>query len=471
MDSDHMLVAVLSPIQCKLDVEILGQGSIYKTPDSSSYQYGSDVLITTTPTQGWVFKSWSGDASGSTDTIKVTMTGDKIITAEFTQSLNQAKNYILTIDSPQGNGWTSPLNGVYSFTNGSSIEIEAIADEGWQFDHWVLDDQYMDFKNPLTLVLSVNYTVKPVFVETVSTFPADKTYPLSLNIIGSGNGSINLSPSGGNYPAGTVVTLTGIPAANSSFTSWSGDLIGALNPVTITMDSAKDVTADFTLNLFTVSLVQVGQGTATITPSGQYVYGSTIDLTASESESGWEFTGWSSDPSVIISNPLSLSTTATVYGSGTVTATFTQIMYILSVSTLGTGTGSVILSPAEGSYASGTIVTLEGVPGNGSSFSIWGGDLSGSTNPATITMDSAKSLTAEFTLIEYNISVGASPGGSVSVSPLQSTYHYGDSVTLTANPDVGYSFVNWSGGITGSANPYTVSVDGDLSATANFNLD
>ena len=471
MDSDHMLVAVLSPIQCKLDVEILGQGTINKIPDLSTYPYGSDVLISTTPSQGWVFKLWSGDASGSNDTISVTMTGDKSVTAEFTKSPDQAETYTLTIEFPQGKGWTSPLNGAYSFTNGSRIEIEAIADEGWQFDHWVLDDQYMDFSSPLTLVVSVNQTVKPIFIETGSTFPADQTYSLSLNIIGSGNGSINLSPSGGNYPAGTVVTLTAVSAANSSFTSWGGDLSGVLNPATITMDSAKDVTADFTLSLFTVSLVQVGQGTATITPSGPYVYGSTIDLTASESASGWSFTGWSSDPSVIVSNPLSPSTTATVYGSGTVTATFTQIMYILSVSTPGTGTGSVVISPAGGSYASGTVVTLEGVPGTGSSFSLWGGDLSGSTNPTTITMDSAKSVTAEFTLIEYTISVSASPGGSVSVSPLQSTYHYGDSVTLTANPDVGYSFVNWSGGITGSANPYTISVDGDLSATANFNLD
>lgn len=61
----------------------------------------------------------------------------------------------------------------------------------------------------------------------------------------SGNGSVTLLPSGGTYNEGTVVTVRAVPAAGWSFSAWSGDLTGATNPTTITMDADKNITATF----------------------------------------------------------------------------------------------------------------------------------------------------------------------------------------------------------------------------------
>jgi parallel beta-helix repeat protein len=47
----------------------------------------------------------------------------------------------------------------------------------------------------------------------------------------------------------------------------------------------------------------------------------------------------------------------------------------------------------------GTVVSLTATPGSGWFFGSWSGDLTGSTNPASITMDTAKSVTATFTQI------------------------------------------------------------------------
>jgi hypothetical protein len=41
-------------------------------------------------------------------------------------------------------------------------------------------------------------------------------------------------------------------------------------------------------------------------------------------------------------------------------------------------------------------------------------------------------------------------------------------VQLTANSASGYNFSDWSGNASGSANPITVTMDGDKSVTANF---
>ena len=44
---------------------------------------------------------------------------------------------------------------------------------------------------------------------------------------------------------GKVVTVTAKPSMLSTFEGWSGDLSGATNPTTITMNSNKSITATF----------------------------------------------------------------------------------------------------------------------------------------------------------------------------------------------------------------------------------
>lgn len=68
--------------------------------------------------------------------------------------------------------------------------------------------------------------------------------------------------------------------------------------------------------------------------------------------------------------------------------------YKLTVSI--TGTGSVTVSPLQPVYNSGTIVTLNAVSADGWHFAGWGGALTGTTNPVTVTMDGDKAVTAVF---------------------------------------------------------------------------
>ncbi len=69
-------------------------------------------------------------------------------------------------------------------------------------------------------------------------------YSLTVTIVGSG--TVNLSPSGGVYDFGSVVTLTANASPNYVFSNWSGNLSGSANPETITMNANKSVTATFT---------------------------------------------------------------------------------------------------------------------------------------------------------------------------------------------------------------------------------
>jgi len=146
-----------------------------------------------------------------------------------------------------------------------------------------------------------------------------------------------------------------------------------------------------------------------------------------------------------------------------------QLRYSLTVNVV--GSGSVARVPDQVSYVSGSVVSLTATPVVGWSFSGWSGDLTGSVNPASVTMDGNKVVTATFTEnppVTYSLTVNVVGSGSVARVPDQVSYVSGSVVSLTATPVVGWSFSGWSGDLTGSVNPASVTMDGNKVVTATF---
>ena len=193
---------------------------------------------------------------------------------------------------------------------------------------------------------------------------------------------------------------------------------------------------------------------------GTYDAGTVVALTATPAV-GSQFSGWSGDCSGS-SNPCNV----TMDAGKSVTATFTQLHHVLTVTSSPAAGGSI--TPAGGTYAPGTVVTLTVTPNAGYQFSGWSGACSG-TNACNVTMDAAKSVTANFTLLQYVLAVTSSPPAGGSVTPAGGTYTYGTVVTLTVTPNAGYQFSGWSGACSGT-NACNVTMDAAKSVTANFTL-
>ena len=95
-------------------------------------------------------------------------------------------------------------------------------------------------------------------------------------------------------------------------------------------------------------------------------------------------------------------------------------VYTLTVIKVGTGDGTVSSSPSglncgevcTASFQKGTIVTLTATPNGNSSFKTWSGDLAGTTNPQSLTMDGDKTVTVTFTRIAYIITGTVTVGGA-----------------------------------------------------------
>lgn len=263
---------------------------------------GHQVTLTATPTIGWSFAHWSGDASGTANPLTVNMTSDQTITATFTQDM-----YTLSV-STVGSG-TVDLNNTGPFYYGDMVELTATPGAGWSFQDWSGD--LSGSANPTTIVMDGNKAVTATFTQN--------TYTLTVTAVGSG--SVNLNNSGPYY-YGDVVELTAVPATGWSFQSWSGDLSGSTNPTTLLINGNKAVTATFTQNVYTLTTTVIGSGSITRSSNGPYNYGDTVELTAVPS-TGWIFDHWSGD--------LSGSTnrvTIQITGNKAVTATFTASVIV-----------------------------------------------------------------------------------------------------------------------------------------------
>jgi len=69
---------------------------------------------------------------------------------------------------------------------------------------------------------------------------------------------------------------------------------------------------------------------------------------------------------------------------------------------------------------------------------------------------------------KYTLTISAGTGGTTDPVPGNYTHDAGTQVTVTAQPNSGYKFNGWSGAVTGTTNPVTITMDGDKSITASF---
>ncbi|MBI2934812.1 MAG: InlB B-repeat-containing protein, partial [Chloroflexi bacterium] len=251
-------------------------GDVRVEPFSANNQYprGARVTLTATPKPGHKFTGWQGDATGAGNSITVVMDGHKTISGDFARV-----GYALTIEpSPQG-GTVSVSPGGRSFEAGARVSLEARPAAGFIFDSWSGDAS--GSQNPVSVTMDGDKKIAARFVQG----------QYALNVKVSPVGFVDISPPGGHQDSGARVTLTARPSPNFRFVSWSGDATGASPSVTITMNSNKNVTANF-IKIVTLTTVVNPFGYGTVSPTtSDYDQGTEVTVTATPYP-GFEFVGW-----------------------------------------------------------------------------------------------------------------------------------------------------------------------------------
>ncbi len=174
------------------------------------------------------------------------------------------------------------------------------------------------------------------------------TYTLSVTKNGTGSGSVSVSPTGTTFPAGTQVTLTAVPDANSLFSGWSGGCSGTATTCQGTMNSNVSVTATFTIKTNTTYTITATAGAGgSISPSGQISVqqgaGKTFTITPN---SGYVIADVKVDG--VSKGAITSYTFSAVNANHTISASYTLISsgtYTLSISKNGTGNGTCLRQP------------------------------------------------------------------------------------------------------------------------------
>ncbi|HLR33131.1 MAG TPA: InlB B-repeat-containing protein, partial [Fodinibius sp.] len=212
----------------------------------------------------------------------------------------------------------------------------------------------------------------------------NKTYDVALEANPSAGGEV--SPAYGNYEAGKELEITASPSDGYRFEKWSADYEGTNKKATITVDINKKIVANFARKEYDLTVDTTGKGSVNETPlkfkSTSYTGGTRVQLSA-HPETGWMFDHWEGDLSGS-ENPEVI----TVEGPSQVTAVFVPAEYELTVNAEHGAVDQEVIKSK--SYAKGTMVKLTANPDQGYIFDHWEGDLSGTDNPETITMNTAK---------------------------------------------------------------------------------
>ncbi|MDZ7767351.1 MAG: hypothetical protein U5K00_23530 [Melioribacteraceae bacterium] len=353
--------------------------------------------------------------------------------------MNCHNQYSVSLSSNPTEGGTT--NGGGTYDDGASVTVSATPNSGYEFVNWTENGNEVSTNASYTFTINENRTLVANFNE----LPPNQ-YSVSLSSNPAEGGTTN---GGGTYDDGASVTVSATPNSGYEFVNWTenGNEVSTNASYTFTINENRTLVANFNElppNQYSVSLSSNPAEGGTTNGGGTYDDGASVTVSATPN-SGYEFVNWTENGNEVSANA---SYTFTINENRTLVANFNELppnQYSVSLSS----------NPAEGgttngggTYDDGASVTVSATPNSGYEFVNWtenGNEVS--TNASyTFTINENRTLVANFNELppnQYLVSLSSNPaeGGTTNGD---GTYDEGASVTVSATPNSGYEFVNWT---------------------------
>ena len=134
------------------------------------------------------------------------------------------ETYSLTIATTTG-GTTNPAPGTYTYTANSTVQVTAIPDANYLFDHWELDNVNVGSANPYIVTMDKNHTLKAFFTHSPPPPPPPQLSvsinPLSASILVGQKVTFTSTVSGGYTPYSYQWYLNGNPVSGATLNTWT----------------------------------------------------------------------------------------------------------------------------------------------------------------------------------------------------------------------------------------------------------
>ena len=213
-----VLFAPLQGSDVNAYVNVSGEGTVSASPNAQPYAPGTAVTLTASPSPGWRFVEWQGEASGTSPDATVVLTVSKTVTAIF----ELLPRFALSATTPGGGTISGNTSATYAA--GDVVTLTAQPAFGWLFMRWEGDASGTALSVSVTMNQAKN--VQAVFGTTIF-----------RNSVGAG--ALSLDWTQGPYPYGSTVTLTATPNVGSFFASWGNDASGSENPLEFIVTKAN----------------------------------------------------------------------------------------------------------------------------------------------------------------------------------------------------------------------------------------
>ncbi|WP_310831990.1 InlB B-repeat-containing protein [Paenibacillus pedocola] len=431
----------------------------------------------------YTFTHWSGDLTGKRNPVNLSMTGDKTIKANFGPmpaacelKVSAVTGGKILLDPPLPKGGTYAPN--------TKVKVTALPDLGYRFIHWEGDlvgteaDTYLVMNGHKEISAKfVSYKSSDIATEYTGATTDDET---GLTMTASGQ---NIWAGSDSFRYTYVDHLTGEADIVAQITEFNGTTDNARAGIMIRQGiSAGSGYQGIFINKDRKIISQYRIGAQTVRPYVSEPVSGPIWLkvekrgTTLRTYSSADGQTWTLRDSQTLAAFVGPFTAGLAVAAGQdskfVTAKFGSVKWpVVQAYPLQTEAvnGTITVSPSAPAYPAGTVVTVTYAAAPGYIFTGWSGDLSGLANPATVTMDTYKTIRANFRkeTDRYTL-VTNSVYGVIEIDSPQESYSAGTQVTLSATPAKGYAFSGWSGDFSGTANPATVIMDDNKTITANF---
>lgn len=421
-----------------------------------TYEQGQSCTVRATANSGYTFTNWTenGNEVSTNANYSFTVNSNRNLVAHFTaQGTN---TYSINISANPSNGGTVTGGGTYE--QGQSCTVRATANNGYTFVNWTENGTQVSANANYTFTVNGNRNL-------VANFTQQNTYTINAGVTPTGAGTVT---GDGTYQQGQSCTLRATPATGFTFQKWTknGTQVSTNATYTFTVTESATFVAHFQLMTYTISASASPSSGGSVTGGGNYNYGENCTLRATTA-SGYTFVNWTKNGTQVSTNP---TYTFSVTASASYVAHFDQQSYNINLSASPSNGGTV---SGGGIHYYGQSCTVHAVANNGYTFTNWtenGSQVSTNAN-YTFTVTGNRTLVAHFTANPQNyiISVSANPsnGGSVSGG---GTYQQGQSCTVHAVANSGYTFTNWTENgsqVSTNAN-YTFTVTGNRNLVAHF---
>lgn len=423
--ADLTLTATFAPDQ--YTVTSLPNNATYgSATGSGTFIYGDIDTLTATPFEHYRFTGWN---DGNTNNPRyLTVTQDSSFTAMFVYDA-----YFLSL-SVNNQAWgTVSGGGMYEY--GHQATATATPAEHYHFVSW--DDG--NTSNPRSLMITTDVSLQAIFAPDNYTVTVQSSNPAWGSTTGSGS-----------FAYGSIDTITATAIGQHVFAHWNDGTTS--NPRHFTVLGDTTITAVFAPSSCTLTVTVNNTLWGSASGGGTFQYGQTAYCTAM-ANAGYHFVQWSDGNT---DNPR----VYTLEDNTTLQAIFAPNQYTITLTANDTTKGSV---SGGGTYDYQQQIYIIAIPADGYTFSQWSDGNTTSYRQITVTQD--MTYTAVFTDIIYTITVTSSnptygyvTGGG--------QYARNSIATLTAIPNQGYHFAQWSDGNT--QNPRTVTVTGNMTYFAQF---